>query len=226
MAHFVIWKSSVGKFHMNVPRRIRHDDTKLPKNCHVKESEITVNPLWRMKDCHRLGYFNNPWWCRCYCYYFSIVRVNFIMHIPGRWFMGPNYKQPKVTLLQVRLYLQLSMWKQVLRNEQSPRLSSVWLWMIFRKWSFSHGLLLEVTLRQSLFVPCGQNSLESKIFTKLWESLYKGRTMSMNIPDACAPLSSKFFCKSFLFRSRPTKELQDFLSYSFVFSFTARCHWK
>ena len=50
------------------------------------------------------------------------------------------------------------MWKQVLRNEQSPRLSSVCFWIIFLKCSFLHGSA-EFTLVHSTLVPCGQNSI-------------------------------------------------------------------
>jgi hypothetical protein len=55
-------------------------------------------------------------------------------------------------------YLQVSMWKQVLRNEQSPRLSSVCFWIIFLKCNFLHGSAA-FTLVHSTLVPCGQNSI-------------------------------------------------------------------
>lgn len=55
-------------------------------------------------------------------------------------------------------YLHVSMWKQVLRKEQSPRLSSVCFWIIFLKCSFLHGSA-EFTLVHSTLVPCGQNSI-------------------------------------------------------------------
>jgi len=55
-------------------------------------------------------------------------------------------------------YLHVSMWKQVLRKEQSPRLSSVCFWIIFLKCSFLHGSA-ELTLVHSTLVPCGQNSI-------------------------------------------------------------------
>lgn len=55
-------------------------------------------------------------------------------------------------------YLHVSMWKQVLRKEQSPRLSSVCFWIIFLKCSFLHGSA-EFTFVHSTLVPCGQNSI-------------------------------------------------------------------
>lgn len=59
--------------------------------------------------------------------------------------------------LQYATYLHVSIWKHVLRKEQSPSVSSVCFWMIFLKCNF-----LQVpwhTLAHSARVPCGQNSI-------------------------------------------------------------------
>lgn len=67
------------------------------------------------------------------------------------------------TLLNIPVHitanLQVSIWKQVFKKEQSPSDSSVCFWMILRKWRRPHcGPPFFVALSHSSLVPCGQNS--------------------------------------------------------------------
>lgn len=77
----------------------------------------------------------------------------------GNFFNGILLSKIICPILAFRsTYLHVSMWKHVLRNEQSPRLSSVCFWIIFLKCNFLHGSDA-FTLVHSTLVPCGQNSI-------------------------------------------------------------------
>jgi len=46
-SHFVIGQCAIRKFHVNVPRRVGHDDGKLPQHGHVHTSQVALHPLQR-----------------------------------------------------------------------------------------------------------------------------------------------------------------------------------
>ena len=49
-SHLVVWHRAVWEFHVYVPRRVGHDNGKLPQYRHVQLSEVALHPLWQISN--------------------------------------------------------------------------------------------------------------------------------------------------------------------------------